>query len=86
MGKQAERSRAAAVAANEPRRCHQCGSTLCRDCRHPYVGEGADGARRSAQIDREESHTLDRSNPRVELLEESAQRWERQAERLEASR
>jgi hypothetical protein len=23
--------------------------------RHPYVGEGADGARRSAQIDREEA-------------------------------
>lgn len=86
MGKQAERNRAAAVAANEPRRCRECGSPLCHDCRLPYVGDGADGARRSAQIDREESHTLDRSDPGVERLEESAVRWERQAERLESKR
>lgn len=47
--------------------------------RHPYVGEGADGCQRSAQIDREEAQTLDRANPRVELLEASAARWELQA-------
>jgi hypothetical protein len=55
------------------------------DHRNPYVGQGADGCRRSAQIDREESHTLDREDPRVERLLESAERWERQAEVLEAS-
>lgn len=44
--------------------------------RTPYVGEGADGARRSAQIDREEAAGLDRGDPRRERLLESAQRWE----------
>jgi hypothetical protein len=47
--------------------------------RHPYVGEGADGARRSAQIDREEAGTLDRADPRRAALEASAERWEIEA-------
>jgi hypothetical protein len=49
--------------------------------RIPYVGEGSDGCRRSAQIDREESHTLDRSDLRRDHLLASAERWERQVER-----
>lgn len=51
--------------------------------RHPYVGEGVDGARRSAQVDEEEADMLDRPDPRVELLRESAARWRRQAAELE---
>ena len=51
--------------------------------RRPYVGEGADGARRSAEIDRTEAEGLAWSDPRrVELLE-SAARWERQADLLD---
>jgi hypothetical protein len=49
--------------------------------RRPYVGDGAEGALRSAQIDREESYTLERTDQRVAELEASARRWERQAER-----
>ena len=48
--------------------------------RNPYVGSGADGARRSADIDRDELDTLDTDDPRREALEESVRRWERQAE------
>lgn len=55
------------------------------DHRQPYVGAGADGARRSAQIDRDELDTLDRDDPRRPLIEESATRWDRQAEELEAA-
>lgn len=51
--------------------------------RTPYVGEGADGCRRSAIIDREEIDTLDPFDPRVQGLAESAQRWDEQAARLE---
>jgi hypothetical protein len=51
--------------------------------RWPYVGEGADGARRSAQIDREEADTLDSSDPRRDELLLSAAAWELQAEREE---
>jgi hypothetical protein len=54
--------------------------------RHPYVGEGADGARRSAQIDREEAATLDAHDPRRATLLESAARWEQQAEAIERQR
>jgi hypothetical protein len=49
--------------------------------RQPYVGHGADGARRSAAIDREEAATLDRDEPRHALLLASAEKWEQQAER-----
>jgi hypothetical protein len=54
--------------------------------RHPYVGEGADGARRSAQIDRGEAATLDTDDPRRATLLESAARWEQQAEAIERQR
>lgn len=47
--------------------------------RVPYVGEGVDGCRRSAQIDREEADGLDLRDPRrVELLA-SAESWEQRA-------
>lgn len=55
-----------------------------RGHRRPYVGEGADGARRSADIDRNEADTLDREYDagRITYLTDSALRWERQAEEL----
>jgi hypothetical protein len=52
--------------------------------RDPYIGEGAEGARQSAVIDREEADTLDRSDPRRDTLLFSAIAWETQAEELEA--
>lgn len=60
--------------------------------RTPYVGEGADGARRSAEVDRAELDTLptDRQGRnaaeehRREQLVESIAAWEEQAARLEA--
>jgi hypothetical protein len=48
--------------------------------RDPYVGAGADGCRRSAQVDLEEADTLDELNPRREVLAASARAWELQAE------
>ena len=54
--------------------------------RRPYVGEGADGARRSAIIDREEMDLLDLDDPRRESLEDSIERWERQAREEEMGR
>jgi hypothetical protein len=54
--------------------------------RHPYVGEGADGARRSAQIDREEADGLAADDPRRAGLLESAARWEQQADAIERQR
>lgn len=50
--------------------------------RIPYVGEGADGARRSAEIDRNEADTLDPGEARDACLA-SAAAWDAQAERLE---
>jgi hypothetical protein len=52
--------------------------------RIPYVLDGDDPAElamRSAQIDLEESHTLDRDRDaeRIRCLEGSAERWRRQA-------
>lgn len=52
------------------------------DYRAPYVGAGADGSRRSAQIDREEAD-VERDPERRELILASAARWEEQARRLE---
>lgn len=52
--------------------------------REPYVGEGADGCRASAQIDREEADQLDRSTDRWAELQASAEAWEQQAADLEA--
>jgi hypothetical protein len=51
--------------------------------RQPYVGDGADGARRSAEIDRTEADTLDRTAPGYGRLIASAVRWEAQAAELE---
>ena len=50
--------------------------------RVPYVGEGVDGLRRSAQIDRAEADGLDRANPRRAELLASARRWDTQAAAL----
>ncbi len=50
--------------------------------RIPYVGAGADGARRSAQIDREEADTLPAGQGRDRRLL-SAEKWILQAEELE---
>jgi hypothetical protein len=47
--------------------------------RHPYVGEGVDGARRSAEIDRTEADGLDQLDPRRELLLSSSRAWQLQA-------
>lgn len=46
--------------------------------RTPYVGEGRDGAERSAQIDREEADSLD-EGPRRDAVLTSAARWDAQA-------
>jgi hypothetical protein len=51
--------------------------------RRPYVGTGIDGARRSAQIDREEADTLAADDPRREELLLSARQWEEQADRID---
>lgn len=51
--------------------------------RTPYVGEGADGCRRSAQIDREEAELLPEGDGRFKWLIASVVAWEQQAARLE---
>lgn len=51
--------------------------------RTPYVGAGADGARRSAQIDRDELATLPADHPRRDSLEASAAYWDTLAAVLE---
>lgn len=53
--------------------------------RIPYVGDGADGCRRSAQIDREEADGLMMNSERWQELQDSARRWEAQAEEIEAN-
>lgn len=54
--------------------------------RRPYVGQGADGARRSAEIDRNEIDTLDLNDPQqaehANYLRASISRWEQQAAAL----
>jgi hypothetical protein len=50
--------------------------------RSPYVGEGADGARRSANIDRSEADLYDPGPDRDRCLA-SAERWEDQARMLD---
>lgn len=50
--------------------------------RFPYVGEGLNGARRSAQIDREEADGLDLTDPRYTQAMASAARWDEQAARI----
>lgn len=49
--------------------------------RRPYVGSGVSGARRSAQIDREEAD-VEPNEERRALLLESARQWEEQADRI----
>lgn len=51
--------------------------------RVPYVGVGAEGARRSAQIDRDELASLALDDPRYPGVEASAARWDRQAQEIE---
>lgn len=50
----------------------------------PYVGEGADGFRRTAQVCRDERDTLDRSDPRWAHLDAEAEAWEQAAMRASA--
>ncbi len=50
--------------------------------RYPYVGDGANGARRSAQIDLEEAGCLPPGEQRDDCLL-SAERWILQVEYLE---
>jgi hypothetical protein len=50
--------------------------------RKPYVGDGEDGARRSAGIDREEAELLSWNSDRKDRLLASAQQWEQQAYEL----
>ena len=52
--------------------------------RTPYVGNGAEGARRSAQIDREELDAYSPDDPQRTKIEQSAARWDQQAEMLDA--
>lgn len=52
--------------------------------RRPYVGEGIDGALRSAAIDESEADTLDRADPRLDDVLASARRWREQAAWLQA--
>jgi hypothetical protein len=54
----------------------------------PYVGEGEDGCRRSAQIVRDEVATLDVADPRLPGLLAQAEAWDRRAmhERAVAAR
>lgn len=58
------------------------GSAGRRVQREPYVGEGADGCYRSAQIDREEADGLNLDDPRHAERLASAEKWEQQAELL----
>jgi hypothetical protein len=64
-------------------------STLAHDAvthhrfRNPYVGEGADGARRSAEIDRTEADHLDATDPRRPEVLASAEQWDAQARLLD---
>lgn len=50
--------------------------------RSPYVGAGEDGARRSAQIDREEADGLSWTDERRDQLLQSADQWDEQAHGL----
>lgn len=50
--------------------------------RLPYVGAGADGARRSAEIDRSEADGFDPGEDRDRCLT-SAEEWDRQARTIE---
>lgn len=59
-----------------------CTMSCMEPMRNPYVGEGADGAFRSAAIDESEAECLDSSDPRVEELRASARRWREQAAQL----
>lgn len=49
--------------------------------RYPYIGDGVDGALRSARIDEEEAEMLEAGERRDSLLL-SAERWRMQAEDL----
>jgi hypothetical protein len=55
------------------------------DHRDPYVGEGADGARRSAQIDREEADQLEPGTTQYDYVLASAERWDQQARDLDGA-
>lgn len=71
------------VRAPAPSRRAAAGRWAGLRVRDPYVGEGADGARRSARIDREEVDGLDAADPRREGLLASAEAWEEQARLLD---
>lgn len=77
---------AATVEAPEPGRVVTLEEAARKAAGHriPYVGDGADGARRSAQIDREEADGMDPGEDRDARLA-SADRWDAQAAQLEAT-
>lgn len=52
---------------------------ILRTALAPYVGEGADGCRRSAQIVRDELATLPAGDARRGELEAQAQAWDERA-------
>lgn len=52
--------------------------------RNPYVGEGIDGALRSARIDEEESDLYPAGSARADRCLISAARWRAQARELAA--
>lgn len=54
--------------------------------RRPYVGEGADGARRSAEIDRSEADGFDRDDPWRDERLASAEQWDAQAVDLDITK
>lgn len=53
--------------------------------RTPYVGEGADGAKRSAAIDREEADTHPNGGREWKRCMRSAHAWDEQAAELAQS-
>lgn len=56
------------------------------DDRIPYVGEGADGCRRSAEIDRTEAEGMHSDwTDRIAACLASAEAWELQAARLDSA-
>ena len=67
------------------RRCFEPPEAAVRAAEHrrPYVGLGADAARRSAQIDREEADLYHQDDPRRAELLASAEQWDQQARDIE---
>jgi hypothetical protein len=63
--------------------CQEKAALLRAGHRNPYIGSGSEGARPSAQIDREEADTYDAADRRRTHALASAEAWTAQAEELE---